>query len=136
MDVPEVLWGEAVSHSVYVLNRVTIKALKDCTPYEMWTGRKPQMGYLKVFGCVGHMKVMKGQLKKLEDRSKMVVYLGTEKGSKAHRLLDPETGKLLVSRDVIFEENRKWEWNKSSTIKSIPGMEFSVEGFNFEKWRS
>lgn len=41
MHVPDVLWGEAVNHVVYVLNRVNTKALKESTPYEMWTGRKP-----------------------------------------------------------------------------------------------
>ena len=50
------------------------------------------------------MRVAKGYLKKLDDQSMKVVYLGTEKGSKAHRLLDPDTGMVHVSRDVIFEE--------------------------------
>lgn len=31
MEMPNVLWGEAVSHSVYVLNRAHTKALKDTT---------------------------------------------------------------------------------------------------------
>lgn len=133
MRVPDVLWGEAVSHAVYVLNRLSTKALKNATPYELWIGRKPQVSHLRVFGCIAHMKVMKGHLDKLEDRSKKVVYLGNEKGSKAHRLLDPETGKMYISRDVIFEENRRWEWENTSKIKTVPGMAFTVEGFNFDQ---
>lgn len=35
MQMPDMLWGEAVAYSVYVLNRVHSKALKDSTPYEM-----------------------------------------------------------------------------------------------------
>lgn len=71
----------------------------------MWTKRKPQVGHIKVFGCVAHMLVAKNHLKKLEDRSKRVMYLGIEKGSKAYRLLDPDTGSMFASRDVVFEEN-------------------------------
>ncbi|KAI3516558.1 hypothetical protein L1887_15477 [Cichorium endivia] len=132
MNVPDVLWGEAVNYAVYVLNRVTTKALTDSTPYEMWTGRKPHVGHLRVFGCVAHMLVTKNHLKKLDERSKRVVHLGIEKGSKAYRLLDPDTGTMFVSRNVIFEENRRWDWEKVSKIKSIPGMTFTVEGFSFD----
>ena len=99
------LWGEAVNHAVYVQNRLSKKALKESTPYEMWIGRKPHAGQIRVFGCLAHMKIVKNHLMMLDDRSKKVVYLGTEKGSKAHRLLDPDTGSVYVSRDVVFEEN-------------------------------
>lgn len=34
-----------------------------------------------------------------------------EEGSKAHRLYDPLQNKVLVSRDVIFEEGVSWSWN-------------------------
>lgn len=54
------------------------------------------------------MKVAKGHLKKLDDQSKKVVYLGTKKGLETHRLLDHDTGMMYVSRDVFFEENRRW----------------------------
>ena len=58
MNVPEVLWGEVVSHAIYVLNRVTTKALGDSTPYESWTGRKPNIEHLSVFRCLAHMRSM------------------------------------------------------------------------------
>lgn len=134
MNVPDVLWGQAVNHAVYVLNRVCTKALKDTTPYEMWTGRKPHVGHLRVFGCTGHMKIAKNHLKKLDDRSKRVVYLGIEKGSEAHRLLDPNTVSIHVSRDVVFEEGQTWNWEKTTKIKAIPGMSFTVEGLNLDEF--
>lgn len=131
MAVPDVLWGKAVSHAVYVLNRLNTKALDGTTTYELWTGRKPHVGHMRVFGCVAHLKIAKNHFNKLDDRSKKVVYLGTEKGSKAHRLLNPNTGVIYVSRNVIFEENRRWEWHKSLKIKSSPVISFTVEGFVF-----
>nr|KAJ0217724.1 hypothetical protein LSAT_V11C300103190 [Lactuca sativa] len=132
MSVPNALWGEAVSYSVYVLNKAHMKALKNMTPYEAWSGRKPQIAHLRVFGCVAHMKIVKGHLKKLEDRSMPLVHLGIEKGSKAYRLLDPNSGKVYVSRDVVFEEERNWVWEKSQRIKATPGVSFTIEGFDLD----
>nr|GEV91734.1 ribonuclease H-like domain, reverse transcriptase, RNA-dependent DNA polymerase [Tanacetum cinerariifolium] len=55
-------------------------------------------------------KVTKPHLKKLDDRSKELVYLGTEPGSKAYRLFDPVTKDMILSRDVKFKEDEGWDW--------------------------
>nr|GFC77390.1 retrotransposon protein, putative, unclassified [Tanacetum cinerariifolium] len=133
MSMPDVLWGEAVSHSVYVLNRAHTKALKESTPYEMWTGRKPHIAHLRAFGCVAHMRVAKGHLNKLDERSMRLVHLGIEKGTKAYRLLDPDIRKMYVSRDVVFKEQQGWSWEKSAKIKETPGMSFTVAGFDVDE---
>ena len=89
------------------------------------TGRKPQLGHLQVFGCTAHAKNTTPNLKKLDDRSAPFVYLGVEEGSKAHRLYDPQRGRIVVSRDVIFEENVPWQWNDAAS-PSEPA-EFIIE---------
>lgn len=65
-----------------------------------------------MFGCVAYAKVTGVGVKKLDDRSRAMVYLGVEEGSKAHRLYDPHHGKLYISRDVLFQEDERWQWNK------------------------
>lgn len=40
------LWGEAVRHSVYVLNRLPTRALSNQTPYEACTGLKPNLSHI------------------------------------------------------------------------------------------
>ena len=65
-----------------------------------------------MFGCRAHAKVTTQYLKKLDDISQLMVYLGVEDGGKAHRLFDPQRGVIHVSWDVIFEENVHWKWNK------------------------
>jgi transposase InsO family protein len=42
-------WGEAVDTTVYIKNRCPTKAL-DSNPQEAWSGRKPDVSHLKVFG--------------------------------------------------------------------------------------
>ncbi|KAK1405413.1 hypothetical protein POM88_005018 [Heracleum sosnowskyi] len=41
-----------------------------------------------------------------------MIYLGSEPGSKAHRLYDPNEGTIHVSRDVIFNESQSWPWEE------------------------
>lgn len=111
-NLPPTLWGEAVRHSVYILNRLPIKALLGETPYEAWSGVKPKIDHIHIFGCLAHVKVPTVRLGKLDDRSEVMVYIGKEPGTKAHRLYNPNTDRLHVSRDVVFEEGKGWDWQK------------------------
>ncbi|GKE49252.1 zinc finger, CCHC-type containing protein [Tanacetum coccineum] len=95
----------------------------------MWTGYKPSIGHIRVFGCVAHVKVVSGHLQKLDSRSKLLVHLGVETGTKAYRLFDPDTGIIRVSRDVFFDEERPWQWGKSEKFKGTPGATLTIEGF-------
>lgn len=76
------------------------------------------------------MKVDGVHLKKLDDRSRALVHLGTEPGSKAYRLLDPTTRRIVVSRDVVFDENQGWKWNKSEREAST---ETGIIDFDFRE---
>lgn len=54
------------------------------------------------------MKLHVIHVKKLDDRSKPVVYLGMQPGNKDYRLYDPNSGFVHCSRDVVFEEEKGW----------------------------
>nr|AAK50412.1 Putative retroelement [Oryza sativa Japonica Group] len=100
MSVPGRMWGEAVRHAIFLLNWLPTKAMGNRTPFEAWTGKKPHLGHLRVFGCV-------------------------EEGSKAHRLFDPRRRQIIVSRDVVFDENTPWQW--SAAAGEVTSTEFEVE---------
>ncbi|GJZ39769.1 zinc finger, CCHC-type containing protein [Tanacetum coccineum] len=110
MNLPDSLWAEAVRHAVYLLNRLPTKAVKDITPYEGWKKRKPNLEYLKIFGCLAFVKKVGGHLTKLEDRSIPMVHLGKEPGSKAYKLYNPKNKRIVVARDVSFDEAKSWTW--------------------------
>jgi 2,3-bisphosphoglycerate-independent phosphoglycerate mutase len=80
-----------------ILNRSPTKALKGVTPFEVWHGRKPNVTFLRTFGYIGHVKATKPGLGKMEDRSTKMVFLGYEEGSKAYRLYNPVSEKVVVS---------------------------------------
>ncbi|RVW42604.1 Retrovirus-related Pol polyprotein from transposon RE1 [Vitis vinifera] len=79
-QVPKNFWPEAVNWTAHVLNRSPTLAVKD------------------------------NKRKKLDDKSFQCVLLGVSEESKAYRLYDPVSKKIVVSRDVVFEEDKCWNW--------------------------
>jgi hypothetical protein len=127
MCVPAEYWAEAVTTAVYVLNRSPTRSLKNQTPFKVWHGKKPNVAHFKTFGCTSHVKLMGPGLTKLADRSKKMLFLGYEPGTKGYKLFDPETNRVTVSRDVIFEENVPWEWTRTNGSNHTEPDTFTVE---------
>ncbi|KFD63371.1 hypothetical protein M514_24458 [Trichuris suis] len=51
------LWAEAIGTANYLRNRCPTKALRNVTPEEAWSGRKPNLSHLKVFGCLAMVHI-------------------------------------------------------------------------------
>ncbi|GJV98029.1 putative ribonuclease H-like domain-containing protein [Tanacetum coccineum] len=49
--LPTMFWTEAVSTACYVLNRVLVTRPHNKTPYELLSGKVPNISHLKPFGC-------------------------------------------------------------------------------------
>ena len=56
--------GKALKTAVYLLNRVPTKAVPK-TPFEVWTGRKPSLRHLYVWGCPAEARIYNPHEKKL-----------------------------------------------------------------------
>ncbi|GJW69991.1 zinc finger, CCHC-type containing protein [Tanacetum coccineum] len=135
MKLPLTFWAEAVRHAIYILNMVSTRALVDKTPYEVLYNRKPNLENLRIFGCTAYAKITIPHLKKLDDRSIPMIYLGVEEGSKAYRLYDPIGKKKHVSRDVKFMETKPWDWDKDEVDTSTQDTfwtSFVVDGVDNE----
>ncbi|KAF0891588.1 hypothetical protein E2562_010579 [Oryza meyeriana var. granulata] len=57
-----------------------------------------------------------------------MVSLGYEEGSKAYRVYDPAANRVHVSRDVVFDEEAKWNWDDAAGGANItdPDEKFTV----------
>ncbi|XP_076923389.1 uncharacterized protein LOC143585500 [Bidens hawaiensis] len=62
---------------------------------------------------VAYAKIVGTHLKKLNDRVRSLVHIGVETGSKAYRLFDPNTQKVVIACDVVFHEKKTWVWSNS-----------------------
>lgn len=88
-------------------------AVKDATREEAWTGAKPSVEHFRIFGSLAHVHVPEAKHTKLDNKSFVCVLLGVSKESKGYKLYDPIAKKIIISRDVIFEEARQWDWDAS-----------------------
>jgi transposase InsO family protein len=95
---------------VYLLNRAPTKSLNGKTPFEAWFGRKPGVKHLRTFGCTAYAKCLGPGLNKLADRAVPGVFFGYAPGTKGYRVYDPVKDRLIISRDVLFDEKRAWNW--------------------------
>jgi transposase InsO family protein len=105
--MPKNFWPEAVNWAIYVLNRSPTLTVKDVTPQEAWSGVKPTAEHFRVFGCISYAHIPDARRTKLTSKSLLCVLLGVSEESKAYRLYDPTSKKIVVSRDVIFEEEKQ-----------------------------
>jgi hypothetical protein len=97
-------WAEVVNMTIYIKNQCPTKALESKTPQEAWTGRKPNVSHLRVFGCKTFADNPDENISKLESKSMPCVFLGYCEGTKAYRLMCVETKRIINSRDVVFLE--------------------------------
>ncbi|KAL0457721.1 UNVERIFIED_CONTAM: Retrovirus-related Pol polyprotein from transposon TNT 1-94 [Sesamum latifolium] len=124
-SMPKEFWAEAVACAVYLSNRSPTKSLEKITPQEAWSGWKPSVKHLKVFGSICYVHVQEQQRTKLDDRSKKMVFLGYDESSKGYKYFDPIAKKVVISRDIEFEEEASWNWNihKGKMYHFLPHLE-------------
>lgn len=100
------MWAEALATAVYVRNRVTTSVLpRDTTQYHPWNGRAAIITHLPVFGCRCWYAIPKQDVKKFDARRRKAIFVGCAEQSKAQKILDLETGSVIISRDVKFDDN-------------------------------
>ena len=105
--MPDRFWALALQAAVYLRNRSPTSKLAGMTPLEAFTGRRPSLGDLRVWGCLAYVHVPKEKRGKLQPRSTACTLVGYSTESKAYLLWDPTRQAVVVSRDVTFVEHRR-----------------------------
>lgn len=118
--MPYYLQAEAVHTAMYLLNRCPTKALDNITPFEAYTGRKPGIAHLRIFGALCYVHVPKELKHKLESKSVKGVFVGYATCEKGYKVFDPVNKKLILSIDVVFYEEAAWDWKGSSEQHVMP----------------
>ena len=103
-SLPKKFWAEALATATYLRNRSPTKAVEEMTPLEAWSGVKPNVTHLRVFGSLCYSHIPKDERKKLDSKAQEAIFLGYGLETKGYRLYNPITQKVYFSRDVIFDE--------------------------------
>ncbi|KAK1632735.1 hypothetical protein QYE76_007050 [Lolium multiflorum] len=120
---PHNFWGEAISTAVHYSNRLFLRPLHNKTPYELLTGNKPNVMYIRVFGCKCLVKNNKGKLGKFETRTIEGIFVGYAENSHAYRYYNRSSGTIEVSCDVVFLEDNGSQVEQHMGIGHIRPME-------------
>jgi hypothetical protein len=116
-DLPNSFWGHALLTAAFSLNRVPSKTV-DKTPYEIWTGKRPSVSYMKIWGCEVYVKRQIST--KLEAKSDKCFFVGYPKETRGYYFYNPSEGKVVVARTGVFLE-------KEFISKGISGRKVELE---------
>jgi hypothetical protein len=113
------LWAEAAMAVVYVQNRLPQSALGLKTLEEMFTGKKPEVSHLKIFGCPVFIHIPKEKRNKLEPSGKKGIFVGYYEVSKAFRIYIPGHRHIEISRDMTFDEDASLKKSKLYQLEEV-----------------
>ena len=108
--MPKEFWAEAVACALYLSNWSPTRSLQKATPQEKWSGWKPTLSHIRVFGSIAYVHVPDETRVKLDDKSEKHVFIGYDAKSKGYKLYNPKSKKTVVSLDVKFDEDDSWNW--------------------------
>jgi hypothetical protein len=103
-NFPNYFCAQVVATAVYIMNRTPTTIIHGMAPEEKFTGKKPDVSHLKVFGCIAYVHVPDEKKSKLDPKADKCIFIGYSSEQKGYRCFNPSTRKLQVSRDVMFDE--------------------------------
>ncbi|CAI5460884.1 unnamed protein product [Closterium sp. Yama58-4] len=115
MGVQHHWWHLALRQAVWVRNCLERSALPPgTTPYQLLTGKKPDLSLARVWGCMAQFLVPEQQRGgKLRPKARWGLHLGVSEESKGWELLDIADNRVVTSSDVVFYEDMSLEVWKS-----------------------
>ena len=105
-SLPHKFWVEAVNTAVYLVNLSPSSAIDFKTLFELRHKRVADYGQLKIFGCTAYPLIPSENRSKLDLTSKKCCFLEYASGVKSYKLWDTIICKIIVSRDIHFNEPR------------------------------
>ena len=102
--IPKYLWEEIAKIVNCIQNGCPTKAIKMKNPEEMYTGIRPNLSHLRILGCVAYCHILDAKQMKLEPKAVTTILVNYDEISKAYLCYNPTTRKILISRDMCFDE--------------------------------
>ena len=103
--LPLSYWCYAVTHAVYIINRLPTPILNNQSPFFLLHNTLPDYTQFKVFGSLCFACTSSAHRTKFDSRAHKCVFLGFKNGTKGYVLLDIHTHRIFISSHVIFYES-------------------------------
>ncbi|KAJ9546964.1 hypothetical protein OSB04_019507 [Centaurea solstitialis] len=101
--LPMSFWGHALETAAHILNRAPTESVEK-TPYELWKGKKPNISFLRIWGCEVYVK--RPTSEKLKPKSDKCFFVGYPKTTVGYYFYNPEENKVFVARNGKFLEEK------------------------------
>ncbi|KAL8478883.1 hypothetical protein ACS0TY_030680 [Phlomoides rotata] len=101
-SLTQVVLGYTLETTAYILNLVLSKLVPK-TPSELWTGRKPSLRHIRIWGCPSY--VLDKEADKLDPRSELRLFVGYPRGTKKGLFYSPKDQRIMVSTHSRFLED-------------------------------
>nr|GFC85069.1 retrovirus-related Pol polyprotein from transposon TNT 1-94 [Tanacetum cinerariifolium] len=120
--LPVTFWAEAVNTACYVQNRVFVNKSQNTTPYELFNGKAPTIGFLKPFGC--HVMILNtldnlGKFKAKGDEGYFIGYSMYKRCSKSKVRKNESSWRYILlpnwAHDVLLESTSSKPYEESSS---------------------
>jgi hypothetical protein len=98
-NLPLSFWGYTLETAAFTLNRVPSKAVEK-TPYEIWTGKRPGLSFLKIWGCEAYVKCLTSD--KLTPKSDKCFFVGYPRETKGYYFITGKKAKCLSPETMFF----------------------------------
>eukprot|EP00253_Pinus_taeda_P010377 PITA_10377 len=117
-------WEEAMDTACYLVNKSPSSSLEDKTPQEVWTGKKPSLSHLRVFGCDAYVHVPKEKRTKLDSKSEKCNFIGEVKDVIKHEVQQKEPVKIEFElkeeeSDSVAEEESEDEEPQTPAMRRL-----------------
>jgi len=107
--LPETIWGEAFQTACYIRNRMVLRSSLNTptTPHEVFYGEKPNLEYIRPFGCLAYVTRPHELRQKLitQTAAYKSIFLGYTESTHQYRVWNIQSGYIRLVRDVTFNEN-------------------------------
>src|SRR4051812_30873909 len=110
---PYNFWAEAINTACHATNRLYLRKIFNKTPYEIITGKKPNIKYFRVFGCKSFILKKGDRLSKFESKTNEGIFVGYASNSHTYRDYNKSSGLVEESSNVEFDEHNGSQADKS-----------------------
>ena len=115
--------AEAVGTTIYIINQCPTESVKKNVHQESWTCMNHSVSHLNFFGCVAYAHIPDEMRRKLDKKGQKCIFVGYSEDTKAYKLYDPVTRKVIISRDVQFVENESWDGTVDTNVKIVSNVD-------------
>lgn len=103
--LPEQVWPLAWEAAAHTRNRLHVEAVGGAVvPFEVYFQRDAELGHLRTFGARCWVAIPEARRGKMAPRAWQGRFVGYDRSPKTYKVYDEATGKVHVTRDVVFDE--------------------------------